>query len=110
MDFSSSSVQDVAEEIGRRIKALRLRRNITQKCLADATLLSLNTIKALESGNAKLSTVVAVLRHLGALDAIVSSVPELSVDASPRPGARGRPRQRASGERRERSQKGLPAD
>ena len=109
MNISSLSVQDVAEEIGRRIKALRLRRNITQKSLAEATLLSLNTIKALESGNAKLSTIVAVLRELDALDAIVSFVPESSVDASPRPRVHGRPRQRATGERQKRRRKGSPA-
>ncbi len=105
MESVSLSVRDITEEIGARIKALRLRRNITQRRLAEATLLSLNTIKALESGDARLSTVVAVLRELDALHAIASFLPEPAFDESPHPGARVRPRQRATGGRRKRRQK-----
>ena len=91
MDFYTLSDKGIEDEIGRRIKALRLRKNITQKELAEATTVSLNTIKSLESGSGKLSTVIAVLRELGALEQI-----------SPLQLARmqGRQRVRASGGRR----------
>lgn len=63
----SASDQSVLEELGSRLKRQRLLRNITQQELAERTLLSLGTIKALEAGKAKLSTLVAVLRELGLL-------------------------------------------
>ncbi len=66
-------------ELGGRVKALRLRKNRSQKELSEATLLSLNAIKSLEQGKAKLTTVVAVLRELGALEEINHFIPEISI-------------------------------
>jgi transcriptional regulator with XRE-family HTH domain len=100
MNFYTLSDKSIEDEIGRRIKALRLRKNITQKELAEATTLSLNTIKALESGSGKLSTVIAVLRELGALDQIDSFIPEPSVSPLQLAKMHGRQRERASGRRR----------
>lgn len=66
-------------ELGARVKALRLRKNRSQKELSEATLLSLNAIKSLEGGKAKLSTVIAVLRELNALEEINHFIPEISI-------------------------------
>lgn len=106
MDFYSLSDKGVEDELGRRIKALRLRKNITQKELAEATTLSLNTIKSLESGSGKLSTVIAVLRELGALDQIDSFIPEPSISPLQLAKMQGKPRERASGGRRKHRPKG----
>ena len=76
MDFYSLSDKAIADELGRRLRALRLRRNITQQALAEATTLSLNSIKALESGKGKLASVIAVLRELRALDELDSFISE----------------------------------
>ncbi|UCB55464.1 MAG: helix-turn-helix transcriptional regulator [Thiotrichales bacterium] len=100
MDFYTLSDKGIEQELGRRIKALRLRKNITQKELAQATTLSLNTIKSLESGSAKLSTVIAVLRELGALDQMDSFIPEPSISPLQLARMRGKQRERASGRRR----------
>lgn len=105
MDFYSLSDKGVEDELGRRIKALRLRKNITQKQLAEATTLSLNTIKSLESGSGKLSTVIAVLRELGALDQMDSFIPEPSISPLQLAKMQGKQRERASGGRRKRRQK-----
>jgi len=67
-DFYSLSDKGIEAELGRRLKSLRLRKNITQKELAEATTLSLNTIKSLEAGRGKLASLIAVLRELGAMD------------------------------------------
>ena len=75
-------------------------KNITQKELAEATTLSLNTIKSLESGSGKLSTVIAVLRELGALDQIDNFIPEPSISPLQLARMQGRQRVRASGGRR----------
>lgn len=97
MDFYSLSDKAVAGELGRRIKSLRLRKNVTQKELAIATALSLNSIKSLESGRGKLSSLVAVLRELGALEGLDSFIPEATISPLQLAKMEGKARQRASG-------------
>ena len=99
MDFYSLSDKTIEKELGDRIKALRLRKNMTQKELADATVLSLNSIKSLESGRSKLSTLIAVLRELDALDQLDNFIPEISISPMQLAKNHGQVRQRASGER-----------
>lgn len=99
MDFYSMTDKGVETELGHRIRSLRLRKNVTQQQLAQATALSLNTIKALESGKGKLSSLVAVLRELGMLDDLNSFIPEVSVSPLQLAKRQGKERQRASGSR-----------
>lgn len=99
MDLYSLSDKGLEEELGGRIRALRLRKNITQKELAEATTFSLNTIKSLESGRGKLSTLIAVMRELGALDHLNSFIPEPSISPIQLAKMQGKGRERASGER-----------
>ena len=99
MDFYALSDKAIANELGNRFKSLRLRRNITQQSLSEATTLSLNAIKALEKGRAKLSTVIAVLRELQALDQLNNFIPQPTVSPLELAKRQGRTRQRATGER-----------
>ncbi len=99
MDIYSLSDKGIEKELGDRIKTLRLRRNITQKGLAEATTLSLNTVKALETGKGKLATLIAVLRELGALDQLNNFIPAASISPLQLARSKGKQRQRASGER-----------
>lgn len=99
MDFYPLSDTAIATELGRRLRALRLRRNITQQALAEATMLSLNTIKALEGGSGKLSSLIAVLRELQALDQLDAFIPDETVSPMQLARSRGRVRERASGSR-----------
>ena len=99
MEFYTLSDKGIETELGNRIKALRLRNNITQKELADATLLSLNSIKALESGRGKLSTIIAVLRELAALDQLDNFIPETSISPIQLAKRQGKVRERATGYR-----------
>jgi len=99
MDYYTLSDKGIEKELGNRIKALRLQKNISQKALADATILSLNAIKALESGRGKLSTIIAVLRELGALDHLASFIPQISISPIQLAKLQGQVRKRASGER-----------
>jgi putative transcriptional regulator len=99
MDFYTLSDKAIAKEIGHRVRALRLAKNITQKELAGATTLSLNAIKSLESGRAKLSTLIAVLRELEALDQLDHLIPEISISPLQLAKMKGKVRKRASGER-----------
>lgn len=90
----------ILAELGGRIKTLRLRKNLTQQQLAEATTLSLNTIKALEKGNAKLSTLIAVARELGILDTLTDSIPDIPVSPLQLAKQQGKVRQRATGARK----------
>ncbi len=99
MDFYSLSDTAIETELGERFRALRLRKNITQQALADATTLSLNTIKALEAGRGKLASVIAVLRELDALDQLEQFIPDTPVSPLQLAKMQGKPRERATGER-----------
>ena len=100
MDFYSLSDKAIQQELGHRIKALRLRKNLTQQELAEAATLSLNAIKSLESGRGKLSTLIAVLRELGTLDHLDKFIPEISISPLQLAKMQGKERERASGKRR----------
>jgi len=106
MDFYSMTDKGIGAEVGERIKSLRLRKNLTQQQLSEACALSLNTIKALESGKGKLSSLIAVLRELGALDGLDRFIPEVTVSPLQLAKRQGKKRQRASGIRKKDTPKG----
>lgn len=97
MDFYSMTDKAIGAEIGVRLKALRLRRNLTQQQIADATAISLNSVKALEAGKGKLSFLIAVLRELEALDDLNQFLPAPKVSPLELAKQQGKKRQRASG-------------
>lgn len=99
MDFYPLTDKAIEDELGKRLRDLRLRRNLTQQALAEATTLSLNTIKALEAGRGKLASLIAVLRELQALDGLDSFIAEPGISPMQLAKRQGKPRQRASGQR-----------
>lgn len=99
MDFFSMTDKAIGAEIGARLKALRLRKNRTQQQIADAAAVSLNSIKALEAGKGKLSSLIAVLRELEALDDLDQFLPAPKVSPLQLAKQQGKKRQRASSTR-----------
>ena len=79
MDYYTVSDSTILKELGVRLRQLRLRKNITQETLAESTLLAVGTIKSLEAGKGKLSTLVAVLRELSALDQLEQFIPPVTI-------------------------------
>ena len=79
MDYYIVSDSTILKELGERLRKLRLRKNITQEELAERAVLSVGTIKSLEAGKGKLSTLVAVLRELGALDQLDQFIPPVTI-------------------------------
>jgi transcriptional regulator with XRE-family HTH domain len=104
MDLYAMTDFAIAEEIGGRLRALRLRKNRSQSDIADATEISRVTIDRLERGEGKISTLVAVLRELGQLEGLEAFLPESFMIPSPLDLARrkGRMRKRATGKRTKR--------
>lgn len=99
MDLYAMTDKAIYTEIGTRVKALRLRRNLTQLQVADAAAVSLNVVKALEAGKGKLSSLVAVLRELEALDGLEQFITEPEVSPLQLAKRQGKKRRRASGRR-----------
>ena len=97
MDLYELSDQALAKELGLRFKTLRLQKNLTQEKLAEMTTLSLNSIKALEAGNAKLSTIISVLRELKALEQLDNFITPIEISPLQLAKMHGKERQRASG-------------
>ena len=96
MEYYSMTDEAISKEMGDRLKALRLRKNISQQQLALDTTISLNAIRALETGKAKLTTLIAVLRYLGQLDALDTFLTAVPVSTNPRAKLHSKIRQRAS--------------
>ncbi len=60
---------EICRKIGRKIKELRLRQNITQIALAQQSQISVSTIKKIENGEiGSFDSLMRVLRILGELD------------------------------------------
>ncbi|MDH5233013.1 MAG: helix-turn-helix domain-containing protein [Gammaproteobacteria bacterium] len=99
MSISTLSDQAIESELGKRFRSLRLRHNLTQQALAERVQLSLNSIKALEAGRGKISTIIMVLRELDALDGLDHFIPEITISPLQLARAKGHQRERASGKR-----------
>src|SRR5690554_5202599 len=69
----------IEKELGQRLARIRINANVTQDELAQAIGIDRGRISRLESaGSGKLSTVVAVLRHLDRLDLLEQWLPEVT--------------------------------
>ena len=78
-DYYTASDSRIIMEIGERLRALRLRKNITQSELAERALIAIGTVKSLEQGKGKLSSLVAVLRELDSLQQLDQFIPTESI-------------------------------
>ena len=66
--YALSDVQ-IQTKIGEKIKATRLKQNITQESLAESALISRSSVQKVESGEIKsFDTFLRILRMLGMLD------------------------------------------
>ena len=90
--------QTILQELGARIAALRLARNLTQAVLAEEAGVSRSTVERLESGAValQLSGFLRVCRVLGLIDGLNMLVPEPGPSPVEQLKLQGRKRQRAS--------------
>ena len=83
-------------ELGRQVRALRLRQNLDQQELADRAGIALNAIKNLEGGKgATLRSLIQTLRALQRVDWLRALAPPVSISPVQMLNAKA-PRQRAS--------------
>jgi putative transcriptional regulator len=90
----------ITTEIGRRLNSLRLKRNVSQKELAERSGLSLKAIHNAEKGESKLITYIKLLRELDSLDTLESFIPEVKISPMQVAKMAGEERRRATGERK----------
>lgn len=70
-DIYTLSDTQLSRRIGEKLKAIRLKRNITQQSLAEASSISLSSVKKVESGEiGSFDTLLRILRTLGMLESI----------------------------------------
>lgn len=100
MNYYSMTDNAILAELGARFRALRLRRNLTQRELAERTALSITAIKSLEAGRTRLQTAIAVLRDLGKLDDLDGFIAAPGVSPIQLAKLGGKQRERATGSRR----------
>lgn len=82
--------------LGQQLRALRLRRNVDQRQLAEQAGVALNAVKNLENGRgATLKSLVKVLRALGRADWLETLAPAVAISPMRMLKAK-QPRQRAS--------------
>ena len=75
IDYYAVSDGRIMQNLGGRLRALRLRKNITQQELAERALIAVGTVKSLEKGKGKLSSLIAVLRELDSLEQLDNLFP-----------------------------------
>ena len=96
MDWYSMSDPAVMAEMGKRLKAYRLRKNYTQSELAVKTGISVVSVQNLEKGRSvSLSTFILVLRMLKILENLENLIPEPPVSPVELLKLRGKTRMRA---------------
>ncbi len=94
--MTSTGRDELATQLGERLRALRLRQNVDQQALASRAGIALNAVKNLESGKGgTVRSLLRVLRTLGREDWLQSLAAQVSI--SPLEALKRRPaRQRAS--------------
>ena len=82
-DIYILSDAQLTKRIGSKLKAIRLKRNITQQSLAEASSISLSSLKKIESGEiGTFDSLLRVLRTLGMLETITTLFEEEQMSPS----------------------------
>ena len=96
-DYEVASIDAIQTDLGHRIEALRLSRNIQQLQLAAEAGVSRRTITRLESGQSvSLDTLLRVMRALGLTGRLATLLPNPTVLPVDRVRLKGKERKRAS--------------
>ncbi len=90
----------IAEDIGGRLKNLRLDRNYSQKELCELTGLSIKAILNAEKGKSNIVTYIKLLRALNCLDHLENFIPKPGISPMQIVKLSGKKRIRASSKKR----------
>jgi transcriptional regulator with XRE-family HTH domain len=80
MDWTVLSNKVITEEIGKRTRAYRMRKRLTQQQLAERAGVSLFSVAQIENGKSvSLSIFLSILRELRLLDNLEMLLPEIGI-------------------------------
>jgi putative transcriptional regulator len=97
MDWYGMSDKAIIRDIGKRLKQIRLNKNITQQELSKKSGVHRTTISKIETGQQiSLLTLIQVLRGLGELQRLENIIPEEIVSPMQLARLQGKKRKRAS--------------
>lgn len=100
MDFYGMTDKALLEELGERLRRLRLNLNLSQEQLADSAGISRITVGECErGGSVTMLTMVQILRALDQLDNLDALLPEPGLSPLQLAKLKGKTRQRATGSR-----------
>ena len=100
MSFFAMTDRAIASEIGRRLNSLRLKKNLSQKNVAQSSGLSVKAVQTAEKGESTLMTYIKILRVLNTLDSLEDFLPEVNISPLELAKLEGKKRQRATGSRK----------
>lgn len=103
MRMNAMSEQAIAQAIGLRLEALRVKKNINQESVAAEAGISRTTLRQLVAGKGTLINLIAVLRVIGELDRLDSLVEDVRSSPIQMAKMAGKKRQRAYTARKESS-------
>lgn len=94
-------VKEAREEIGRRLEALRIAKNVKQSDLASDSDIAVKTYRRLTkvTGDVGLDSFLTILNELGALEEIVAALPGIQVSHDSRLNSTCKSRQRVRGKK-----------
>jgi putative transcriptional regulator len=95
MRMTMMSEQAIAQAIGLRLEALRVKKNISQAVVAEEAGISRTTLRQLMAGKGTLLNLISVLRVIGELDRLSSLVEEVRSSPIQMAKMAGKKRQRA---------------
>jgi putative transcriptional regulator len=96
MNPLTASPSALCQQLGERIKRVRLNQNLTQRDVAENSGLSIKAVQSVESGTATLLSTVAVLQVLGVADQLQLLMPEPPISPRQLIKLKGKERRRAS--------------
>ncbi len=97
MDWYSLSDHTIIKELGRRIKQIRLKKNISQQTLSEKTGIHRVTISKIENGQqVSLLSFVQLLRGLDELERLDNIIPDETISPLQLAKLKGKKRKRAS--------------
>ena len=105
--FNNMTAIAIAEELGSRLKQARLNANLSQSDLAKKTGLSIKAIVNTENGKSQMETVISVLLGLNMAEQLNLFVPRQEISPIQLAKLKGKTRQRASGPRKKKEDKGV---
>jgi len=100
MNYSAMTESAIHAELGRRLRRLRLNRNVTQHDLARKAGVSRSAVQSIERGDdSTLGSLLRLLRALDALDQLDALLPDPGISPLQLARLQGKRRQRATGSR-----------